>query len=158
MIAHQQSNKAAVSIAEMARMVGLSRSRFYQLVGTAMPQPNRDEHGRPYYDADQQQICLNVRHRNCGINGKPVLFYAARIATRAPTVKRQAKPRQAPAAEYEEILAGVQGLGLTTTAVQVAEAVKQIYPNGVSGTDPGQVIRDVFLSIRRQNQGDNAGR
>ena len=31
--------KAAVSVAEMARMVGLSRSRFYQLIGTAFPQP-----------------------------------------------------------------------------------------------------------------------
>ncbi len=31
--------KHAVTIAEMARMVGLSRSRFYQLIGKAMPEP-----------------------------------------------------------------------------------------------------------------------
>ena len=31
--------KAAVSVAEMARMVGLSRARFYQLVGSAFPHP-----------------------------------------------------------------------------------------------------------------------
>ena len=34
--------KSAVSVAEMARMVGLSRSRFYQLVGTAFPHPLYD--------------------------------------------------------------------------------------------------------------------
>ncbi len=29
--------KTAVSVAEMARMVGLSRARFYQLIGSRLP-------------------------------------------------------------------------------------------------------------------------
>ena len=31
--------KSAVTVSEMARMVGLSRARFYQLIGTAFPYP-----------------------------------------------------------------------------------------------------------------------
>ena len=56
--------KVAVTVAEMARMLRLSRSRLYQLIGTAFPEPSRDDRGRPYYDAEQQAICLEVRRRN----------------------------------------------------------------------------------------------
>ena len=34
---NESQTKAVVSVAEMARMVGLSRARFYQLVGTTFP-------------------------------------------------------------------------------------------------------------------------
>ena len=49
--------RAAVTVAEMARMLRLSRSRLYQLIGTAFPEPSRDDRGRPYYDAEQQAEC-----------------------------------------------------------------------------------------------------
>ena len=39
MQANDVRTKAAVSVAEMAQMVGLSRARFYQLVGTTFPSP-----------------------------------------------------------------------------------------------------------------------
>lgn len=71
--------KAIVSVAEMARMVGFSRARFYQLIqaGT-FPSPVYDIHTRrPTYTEDQQLVCLDVRRRNCGIDGRPVLFYAS---------------------------------------------------------------------------------
>jgi site-specific recombinase XerD len=56
--------KAAVTVAEMARMLGMSRSRFYQLIGKAFPQPSRDEGGRPFFDEEGQKVCLEVRRRN----------------------------------------------------------------------------------------------
>ena len=72
--------KSVVSVAEMARMVGLSRGRFYQLVGTAFPWPVYDiKTRRPYYDAEGQSRCLDVRKRNCGIDGRPVLFYVLSV-------------------------------------------------------------------------------
>ena len=43
--------KAAISIADMARMVGLSRARFYQLMGTTFPWPVYSlSNRRPFYD------------------------------------------------------------------------------------------------------------
>src|SRR5229473_3348188 len=84
----QIQTKAAVTVAEMARMCGLSRSRFYQLIGTAFPEPERQpETGRPIYTEELQQVCLEVWRRNCGIDGKIVLFSARRLP-RAP-----AKPK-----------------------------------------------------------------
>src|SRR5262245_51023140 len=78
----------ADSIVDMARMAGLSRSRVRQLIGTALPYPVYSvETRRPFYDEQAQKLCLDVRRRNCGIDGKPVLFYA-RYAPRAISKRR----------------------------------------------------------------------
>ena len=150
--------KSAVTVAEMARMVGLSRSRFYQLIGTAMPEPSRDERGRPFYSEDQQRTILDVRHRNCGVDGKPILFYAPRHSAPTPAPKRRSKPQQVHG-QHADIVDGVRGLGLTTaTAAQVEAEIAQLFPNGTAGVVPGEVIKQVFLSIKRQNSGDKPGR
>jgi len=150
--------KAAVTVAEMARMCSLSRSRFYQLIGTALPQPKRDEHGRPYYDADQQQVCLDVRRRNCGIDGKPILFYAPRHSAPIASPKK-VQLKLAPSNSHTEIVEGIHALGLgMATAGQVDAAMKQLFPKGVAGVDIGQVIRQVFLSIKREDSQNNVAR
>ena len=73
-------SKTVVSVAEMARMTGLSRARFYQLVNDGIfPSPVYDVHTRrPLYSEEMQQVCMEVRKRNCGVNGKPILFYSPR--------------------------------------------------------------------------------
>ena len=69
--------KQAVTVSEMARMCFLSRARFYQLIGTAFPYPLYSlSTRRPFFDEELQRICLEVRRRNCGIDGKPILFYS----------------------------------------------------------------------------------
>jgi len=155
--ATEVKTKAAVSVAEMARMVGLSRARFYQLMGTTFPPPLYTEATkRPFYDEGLQSVCLDVRRRNCGIDGKPVLFYARRPVA-APVPGR--KPKKAPAARddrHADLLDELKALGLAgVTAPQVAEAVKELYPNGVSADADGEVLRAVFLHLRRQNSSDN---
>ena len=73
--------KFAVSVAEMAKMVGLSRARFYELMEAGVfPRPERHaESGRPFFSEEQQKVVLGVRLRNRGVNGKAVLFYARRL-------------------------------------------------------------------------------
>jgi len=142
--------KAAVTVAEMARMLRLSRSRLYQLIGTAFPEPSRDDRGRPYYDAEQQAMCLEVRRRNCGVDGKPILFYAPRGSVPTSAPRRKPKPKAAPA--HAEVLDGVRALGLTmATVAQVDAAVAQLFPHGVDAVDTGEVIRQVFLSLKARD-------
>ena len=83
--------KQAVTVSEMARMCGLSRARFYQLIGTAFPYPVYSvSTRRPFFDQELQKVCLEVRRRNCGIDGKPILFYSRRLDLPAP--KKQIRP------------------------------------------------------------------
>ena len=158
--ANENQTKAAVSVAEMARMVGLSRARFYQLVGTTFPWPLYDVASRrPFYNEQLQGVCIGVRRRNCGVDGQPVLFYAQRSLA-APTPGR--KPKKAATAgddRHADLVDGLKGLGLVAiTVAQVAEAVKEIYPAGIPADANGEVLRAVFLRLRRRNSGDNVGR
>jgi len=152
----EAKTKSVVSISEMARMVGLSRSRFHQLIGTTFPWPCYDvATRRPYYDSNMQVLCLEVRRRNCGIDGKPVLFYARRPVSALPA-RKAPKPKTAKNDKYADLLDGLKALGaLNVTAAQVAEAVKHLYPQGISAIVNGEVLRAVFLHLRRQNTSDN---
>jgi hypothetical protein len=148
--------KHAVTIAEMARMVGLSRSRFYQLIGKAMPEPNRDEAGRPYYTEEQQRTIIEVRRRNCGIDGKPILFYAPRNSIPSSSPRRPSKKQVND--QHVEIVDGVRALGLPVNVAQVDAVIKELFPAGVGGVDQGEIIRQVFLSLKRRDSSDNVGR
>ena len=136
--------KEAVSVSLMAKMVGLSRASFYQLLGSAFPWPIYCVHTRrPYFTEELQRISLEVRRRNCGIDGKPILFYA-RHAPKAIPKKRPANVQN----PNVELLEGLRGLGLVVNSPQVAAAIKTIYPRGVHGVDPGEVIRSVFIHLK----------
>jgi hypothetical protein len=162
----ERQTKAVVTVAEMARMVGLSRARFYQLVAAGtFPQPLYDmSTKRPHYVEEQQVVCLEVRRRNCGVDGKPVLFYARRVGAGAPRASTTASastpaPRSRPTKPPEDpLVASIKALGLTSvTAAEVRAAVAEVFPKGVTGIDQGTVVRAVFLRLKCRNPADSAG-
>ena len=145
--------KAAVSVTDMAKMVGLSRQRFHQLVREGIfPVPKKGvSNSRPYYDTEQQEICLNVRRQNQGVNGELIMFYSARTKTKpAKTVTKKANSSQ-----HAELVEALKGLGMTAKPEDVAEVMKVIFPDGTEGKDAGEVTRQVFLQLRQRNRSDN---
>lgn len=152
----QEVTKAVVTVAEMARMVGLSRARFYQLIGTAFPFPVYDvATHRPCYDEDMQKTCFIVKQRNRGVDGKPVMFYARRAV---PAPPRPATKSRTAAPKSDPIVASIKSLGLASvTPADVLATVTELYPKGVGGIDQGEIIRAVFLRLKRQNPADSAG-
>ena len=150
--------KAAVTVSEMARMVGLSRARFYQLMNAGVfPQPVYDvATRRPIFVEELQKICLEVRRRNCGVNGRPVLFYSK--GAEHP-LGRQKKRKTKRKQRHAGLIASLQELGLAdVTEQQVQSAINSLFPSGTGETDDGQVLRQVFLHLKRQNSTDNVGR
>jgi hypothetical protein len=158
-MSEQFSTKTIVTFSEMARMLSLSRSRLYQLVRAGVfPSPVYDVRThRPIFTEELQKVCLEVRRRNCGINGQPVLFYA-----KGPGPAKPTKPTKAKAitkGQYADVLDGLRALGLAAaTSQQVEAAVKELFPAGLDGVDRGQVIRAVFLHLKRRDTGDNVRR
>lgn len=141
--------KAAVTVAEMARMLGLSRARFYQLIGSAFPYPVYDvATRRPFYDEEAQQKCLEVRQRNCGIDGKPILFYCRRSPVSMPIRKKTMQVTKTKSSS--DLLEGLRSLGLVVAQAQVDAAVKQLFPKGIDGVDPGQVVRSIFIHLQKK--------
>lgn len=156
MSVHKQT-KSVVTVAEMARMCGLSRSRFHQLIGTVFPSPLYQIHNRrPIYTEEQQLICLEVRRRNCGINGQPVLFYARRGGSESAPVGRRRKPKTGKTdARYAPIVEGVRTLGLAKATVsEIRPIVDELFPNWTPGSGDNEVIRTVFLHLKRKNSAE----
>jgi hypothetical protein len=151
---NQDQTRTAVSVKDMAAMCGLSRQRFAQLVKAGVfPAPVYDvTTRRPFFSEEMQTVCLEVRRRNYGINGKAVLFYARRESLAPPKSAKTPKDDRT-----SEIFEGLKTLGLTVTSSQVAEAVNALFPNGTNTNDQAGVIRSVFIHLRRKNVGVNVG-
>jgi hypothetical protein len=156
----QEKTKAVVTVAEMARMLGLSRARFYQLIGTALPYPIFDVRTRrPFYSEEQQRVCLEVRRRNCGIDGKPILFYARRGGTPSSPTSKSIKQKSKPNKELVAVIDAVRSLGLVNaSADQIGSAIRVLFPRGIESVDQAEVIRGVFVHLQRQYRSDNFGR
>ena len=142
--------KTAVTVAEMARMTGLSRARFYQLLGTAFPLPVYSvSTRRPFFNEEMQEVCLEVRRRNGGIDGKPILFYARRPLN-AVTKARPPKLQTSKSSVPEDLIDGLRSLGLTVSRTQVEDAIKIVFPRGTIGTDQSEVVRGIFLHLKNK--------
>ena len=143
-----------VSLAGMARLVGLSRQRFHQLMSQGVfPPPVYDiRTRRPHYTEEMQAICKTVRERNVGINGRVVLFYSRRpgIELKKGNDHRSASAKKPP--QHARLIEGLKGLGMTTvTEQQVATALQSLYPSGTTGVGEGELLRTVFVHLMRRN-------
>ena len=162
--------KEAVSVSGMARMVGLSRARFYQLMRDGVfPLPSRqNETGRPFFNREQQEQCLEVRRMNQGVNGQVILFYAMRVpsvGTPARPPRRQPRSRQQRVSNQPsrdpvivELHHGLTQLGLTVGDRDIRAALVVEYPDGHDGVDSAELLRSVFGRLSRRDSPDNVTR
>jgi predicted DNA-binding transcriptional regulator AlpA len=128
---------AICSVSEMARRLGLSRARFYQLVKRGVfPPPLRCGAQRPSYPSDLQEKCLAIRKTRVGFNGQPVLFNRRRPSGRV---------RGGPGGQYDELAAALKNMGLKVSASAVRHAAQVLYPSGqAQGQDPSEMLRNLF--------------
>jgi hypothetical protein len=155
----QSEKKIAVTVAEMVKMLGLGRTRFYELMqaGIFPPPVYRISNRRPIYTDELQAVCLEVRRQNRGINGQPVVFNVRRHRPSGETTQgRKVKPKATE--RHAGLMDALRSLGLSARVEQVEAAISDLYPNGVENVDPTQLIKTVFLYIRRQDRGDSVGR
>jgi hypothetical protein len=132
----------------MSHILDLSRSRFYQLLDEGIfPPPLYDVRTRrPFYSAELQQLCCEIKESGLGFNGQFILFYSPRTKPNTPrkhTVKSNTTDTQ-----YKEYIETLQNMGLNCTASQVSNAIDKLFPDGLENIDQGVVIRDLFRYIK----------
>ena len=136
--------KAVCSVTDIARLLSLSRSRFYQLQKQGVfPASLKDSRtGRPYFDLELQQKCLKIRNTSIGDNGSYIIFYNPRKRT------SDTEPKTKP--QYAEITAALKQMGLSVTAKKVTEAVGTLYPDGLpKDKDQGLIIKELFIHFKQ---------
>lgn len=131
--------KAVVSVAEMCKQLGMSRSQFYFHVkrGTfhaPLYLPNK----RPYYTASMVEDNLKARATGVTVAGEYVIFY-----------ERQAS-KSNEKQDHSSLIDGLRLLGLNgITNDQIDDALQKCYPKGTSGLDESSVLRAVFKHLKR---------
>ena len=144
------NQKAAVSVSEMAKMVGLSRARFYDLVqrGVFVSPVYSLSNRRPFYTAQMQQKNLEVRQTQRGVNGEFALFYLKQPSGPNRTSRGQSSNGQTN--RIDELLQGVRALGArSATTAQIEQALAVCYPEGIGQVDGTDVLRQVYRHLRR---------
>ena len=150
-IQSQSRLKAAVSVTAMAKMIGMSKSSFYDYVrrGVFPYALFSTATRRPFYTADMQQEILAVRQTGIGANGEYILFYE-KHPKRPAAVTAQPVRREA----HTELIDGLKSLGLATVnASQVDQAIAANFPNGITNIDEAVILRMVYRHLRRPSSG-----
>ena len=155
----KEQSHSYLSCAEVARRLGLSRQRFWQLRKEgAFPQPQHDEEtGRQYYTDEPVEICADLRKRNVGQNGRVVLFYSARSSVPSSAQKKKKGQAKSNAPnKHQSIINSLGALGLPgITEARVGQAIKSLFPAGTAEVEHGEVVRAIFLHIQRQHSSGN---
>lgn len=163
-----QNCKSMASITDVARMVGLSRARFYQLMQQGIfPCPKKDETTkRPYFDHEQQQKCLLIRKTNCGENGKAILFYSKKLdqlpVPKLPSKRKRRADGNGEASKcagdpvIDSLRAGLSQLGLAeVTTESVRRALRETHPDGWASKAEPELLMTVFRWLKRRDSHDN---
>ena len=139
--------KPIVPIAEICRMVGLSRSRYYQLVDSGFfPKPLYDERSnRPYFDAALQKQILESRNSGIGADGSYMLFYSPRKKEGHSKKSIKCIKTDSVSKEFAETL---ESMGLDCTEKDVSGVLSELYPDGTEGIDQGLVIRELYRFLK----------
>jgi len=140
--------KGATSVAEMCRLLGMSRSQFYLHVKRGrFHEPQRLSNDRPFFTASQVEDNLQARELGVGVNGEYVLFY-----DRKP--KEKSEPAEdKPKADISALVQGLKSLGLTVTTEQAEATVEACYPKGTANADETDILRTVFRHLKRAGSG-----
>lgn len=133
--------KAVCSVSELARLLNLSRQRFYQLLKQGVfPYPLYCIYTRrPFYSKQMQFQCLQIRQSGIGLNKRPILFYSPRQNT---SQKKKEMPRDKRINDISLIL---KQIGLNLSDEKLTFAIHELYPKGLPEPfDEGLIVRDLF--------------
>jgi hypothetical protein len=138
------SQNRFVTVQELCELIGLSKNRFYALQKAGIfPAPLRSPlNNRPVFDSALVEQCLGIVRSRVGANGAPWV-----PNRKSPVVKPA--PRKASGDRHRGLIEALASLGLTATAPQVDEALAKL-PEGGAGLEEPELIRQVFLQLRKQ--------
>lgn len=148
-----------VSINQLCSLMGISRSRYYQILseGLILP-PTHSDSKRPYFTKEMALRNLEVKKNNVGVNGKICIFYNSHksLISSRKNISPKKENKKKPIDKYTDLIEGLSSLGIENiNSSQIEKYIKKCFPNGTDNIDDGEVLRQVFCLIKVQNTTDN---
>lgn len=132
------------SVTELAKKLGLSRARFYQLqnAGVFPPPVYCLYTKRPFYPMDLQEKCLQIRKSGIGLNGRPIIFYTKRLNGASDS-------KISVAQSYKELSESLCQMGLKVSMAKIKKAITTLYPGNWKKLEvDSKVIVEVFKYLK----------
>ena len=157
----EKSIPKIVSINQLCSMMGISRSRYYQILAEGLIHPPvYTDSKRPYFTRELAIKNLEVKKNNIGVNGSICIFYNSNISISSAknnTNKKEQKKKTTN--KNTDLIEGLSCLGLDDIkSSQVEEVLKKCFPNGTENIEDGEILRQVFCLIKEQNSTDSVNR
>ena len=145
-----------LSINKLCSLMGISRSRYYQILSEGLIHPPvYTDSKRPYFTREIAIKNLEVKKNNIGVNKKICVFYNSRDSPISSHENISPKKKKT-INKYTDLIEGLNCLGIDDIkSSQVEEAVKKCFPKGTDNVEEGEVLRQVFCLISKQNSTDN---
>ncbi len=150
------NRRVVLTISDMARFVGLSRSRFYALMQQGVfPMPlYLIATKRPFFDERLRDECLKVRRTGLGVNNQPILFYPRRAGpptTRSGKSSLRGKKKSTTInPRVLRLMELLKGLGIENPSPQsVTAALSECFPNGVDDKADHELVGSVFRHLKQ---------
>jgi hypothetical protein len=144
-----------INISTMTKLLGLSRSRLYQLVeqGVLLKAVYLLNTKRPVYTREMAARNLEAKNSNVGINGEIVMFYSAKtpvISVKTKKTVRKSTERQSSSSnKYAEIVDALESLGLKDiTPSLIDTSTEQCFPDGTENVTEDEIITEVFRYLK----------
>jgi hypothetical protein len=150
----------------MARLMGTSRTRLYQLMADeVILRPvyliaNR----RPVYTKEMAVRNLKVKQKNVGVNGRVIMFYSSRPKYSA-SLKPKAEPKKNRREEecvssqkgrHDDLIEALEALGIENIKPeQIDSAIRICFPDGTNDVSEDEILRAVFRHCKCQNPEHN---
>ena len=137
--------KAVRTVSQMAKTLGLSRARFYQLQNIGIfPKPVYNIYTkRPFYPLDLQQKCIKTRKTGVGLNGRPVIFNAPSKNNKNNRCNSYSDSKF----DYfcDELVELLKKFKLKLKRAEIKTALRQIYRNGLEQYTVNRELIDNLL-------------
>ena len=147
-----------ISINQFCSLMGISRSRYYQILSEGLIHPPvYSDSNRPYFTRELALKNLAVKKNNIGVNGKICIFYNCNRASFSSAKNNTAKKeKKTTTTKHTNLIDGLSSLGIhDITSSQIDNVLKKCFPNGTNNVEEGEILRSVFCQIKAQNSEDN---
>ena len=152
-----------VSVQGMAKLLHISRSRFYSLMdeGVFLKPVYSLNKKRPHFTREMAMKNISAKKNNIGVDGCTVVVFYSSHSTSIQKMDRSTKGKVKTPSQnkYAELKEGLESLGLTNLSdPNIGSAFRQCFPNGTDNIGEDEILTTIFRHFKCQNSSDNVGR